>query len=114
RDHSPTFRLDQRGKLVDTGDIGTTAETDVCHVADLQDIAAVEGAGRFDVRDLVAESGDHCLYRFGFRHAHRCSWPGDHGEAVEHHDGVLDEHGIRAIVGCCHFDDGHAVALQRI
>jgi hypothetical protein len=33
---------------------------------------------------------------------------------VEHHDGVLDKHGVRTIVGGCDFDDLPAVAIERI
>ena len=92
-------RLEDAPQLADAVGVGPPASADVDGVADLQDVAAVEGARRGDVVHRQPELVDHLLGGDDLASPALGAGPGDHREAVEEHDGVLDEHRVRAVVG---------------
>ena len=92
-------RLEDAAELADPFGVRAPAPSDVDGVADLQDVAAVEGPRRSDVVHGQAELVDHLLDGDDLASPALGARPGDHRQPVEHDDGVLDEHGVRAVVG---------------
>ena len=94
-----TQRRQQFGKLTDAFRVRAAAPAGIDPAADLQHIAAVECAGRLDVRDPVAEVANGALGRSGLGLALIGAGSGDDGEVTEDNNGVFDEDRVRA-VGC--------------
>ena len=71
-----------RRELVDAVGVGAPAEPDVDRAVVLEHVAAVEGAGRLDVRDPVAQAAQRLLGARGLRLALVGARAGDHGQVA--------------------------------
>ena len=89
---------EQCGELAHALGVGAAAFTDPDGPAVLEHVAAVEGAGCFDVGDPIAESAQRLLGAGCLGFALVSAGPADHREVAVHHDGVLDEHRVGAFV----------------
>ncbi len=114
RDHPGTPRLEVSSELSNAIGIGAAAEADVDRGANLQNVAAVQGSRRLDARDLVPEAANRLADGCGLGLTARRTGQRDHSEPAVHHDRVLDEHSVGAVVGWRHFDDGPAVTAHGI
>ena len=111
RHHRPAAGRHQRRELPDALGVRPRPLPDVDDGADLEHVAAVERAGRLDPGDLHAEPcdverGDGAGRRVDLAHPRRRAGPGEHGQVVDHDDGVLDEHPVRVLVGGLDLVDG--------
>ncbi len=87
------------GQLLDAGGIGPAAAPHPDLAAPLEDVTAVEGAGRLDVRDAVALAAHGNLDRRGLGPARQCPGSADDREIAVHDHGVLDEDRVGTVVG---------------
>ncbi len=79
--------------------VGAAAAADVHGVADLEDVAAVERAGRADLVERAAQRLGGAAGGGYLGPAHLRARPGDQRHIAEDDHGVLDEHRVRAVVG---------------
>ena len=112
RDDLHPFRSGDLCQLTDALLVGALPGADVHPVAELEHVAAVEGAGALDPRDPVAQPGDRALGAGGLRPPLRGTRPCDDSEIAMDHHRVLDEDRVRAVVRRLDLDRLPAVGLE--
>ena len=113
RDDVAAQRCEDAAQLRDALGVRAAAAADVDGVADLQHVAAVERAGRLDLDHRAAERLERATGAGGLGLAAVGAGARDDGDVLEHHDRVLDEHRVGAVVGGLDLDGLPAVLLQR-
>lgn len=96
--------LEQGRELADALTIGPSAQSDVCRVTGPQDISPVERARRGDSRDTQPEVTGGTLRTARLALALVGSRVGDDGQVAVDDDRVLDEDGVRTVLGRLHLD----------
>ena len=104
RDHGATERRQQRGRAGDPVGVGAPAPPDVDGrpICSTSPPSSVPGAA---MRATEAEAAHRLGDRGGLGPALGRARAGDDGQSVDDDDGVLDEHGVGAVVGGRHGDD---------
>src|SRR3954471_11942605 len=82
------------GQLTNPVGVGASGLPDVDGSVVLEDVAAVEHAGRLDMCGAVTEFDSRFVGALGFRPPLDCAGPRDDGKIAVHHDGILDEHAV--------------------
>ena len=114
RDHGAAQRRQQGAQLPDALTVGPPAASHVDDLAGLEHVTALQRARRLDAGRPQSERADQAGHPIHFGPPRLRARPGQHGQVLAHHHGVLDEHRVRAVVGGGHRPDRPVAGRQRV